>query len=107
MRKPYLARLGDLQAKLTANPPAQHGVLIRSFLAHEAMTCRNLKKSLLLTPALLDLLTTLPLTTFTGSLPYPPHYTLTTIYTTSNSTFVLLIYNQKTAKQIYTQSTLI
>lgn len=104
MRQTYIARLANLQAQIFAAPASESGQLIRQFLAHEAMTSRNLKHTIFLTNELAQLISTLPKIYLTGSLPYPPHYSLATLYNISGNTFTLLIYNQQTTKQIYSQT---
>lgn len=101
MRKPYLARLTNLQAQIIAAPASESGQLIRQFLAHEASTARNIRRAHLLTNEFLILISTSNLSSLTGSLPYSDEYVLSTIYVKSDQVFIVQIFNLKSHKVIY------
>lgn len=103
MRQTYLARLANLQAQIIAAPASESGELIRQFLAHEASTSRNLKHASLLTSGLAEHISKLPKGSLSGCLPYPPLFTLSTIYSLENNTFYLYIHSYKGVKIMYSQ----
>lgn len=96
MRKPYLARLADLQA--TLNQPESHsspGELIRSFLIHEYITTKNPKKSKLLTTNLAIIISALETRFLTGSHPFSSHFVLSTIFSFTDHIFTVTINNPR------------
>ena len=101
MRQTYIARLANLQAQIFAAPASESGQLIRQFLAHEAMTSRNLKKSTLLNPILVQIIRNLLPRTLTGTSTYAYQYAISTIVSRSENIIIVMIFNTKSQKLIY------
>jgi hypothetical protein len=101
MRQTYIARLANLQAQIFAAPASESGQLIRQFLAHEAMNSRNLKKSTLLTPMLIQIIRNLLPRTLNGTSIYAYQYAISTIVSRSENIIILMIFNTKSQKLIY------